>query len=43
MSGGVVVRRIDVDKTNPAVPQIPAAQCLDLSAAQRAGSIKKKR
>ena len=43
MGGGVVVRRIDVDKTNPAVALIPAAQGFDLPLAKGAGSIKKER
>jgi hypothetical protein len=41
MGGGVVVRRIDVDKANPAFASIPAAKGLNLPAAQGAGSIKK--
>ena len=43
MGGGVVVRRIDVDKTNPALALIPAAQGLNFSSAKGAGSIKKER
>jgi len=43
MGGGVVVRRIDIDKTNLAFALIPAAQGLDLPSAKGAGAIKKKR
>ena len=43
MGGGVVVRRINVDKTNPALALIPAAQGLNFSSAKGASSIKKER